>query len=64
MEIVAFYNPIFLDFLLIGLFMHHNFVRWSADELAGGPKQWFCLDTESVKGQMVAGHSVSGKQHL
>ena len=24
--------------------MHHNFVRWSADELAGGPKQWFCID--------------------
>ncbi|WP_267927128.1 metallophosphoesterase family protein [Desulfolithobacter dissulfuricans] len=26
------------------VFMHHNFLPWSVDELRGGPKQWFCID--------------------
>lgn len=26
------------------IFMHHNFIPWSVDELKGGPKQWFCID--------------------
>ncbi|MEW6359699.1 MAG: metallophosphoesterase [Planctomycetota bacterium] len=28
--------------------MHHNFVPWSADELKGGPKQWFCIDNDEA----------------
>lgn len=26
------------------VFIHHNLIRWSADELTGGPKQWFAVD--------------------
>ncbi|SEA26918.1 Calcineurin-like phosphoesterase [Desulfuromusa kysingii] len=26
------------------VFMHHNFIPWTVDELKGGPKQWFCID--------------------
>ncbi len=26
------------------VFMHHNFIPWTVDELRGGPKKWFCVD--------------------
>ena len=34
--------------------IHHNLIRWTADELVGGPKQWFCIDNEKEVRELLA----------
>jgi predicted phosphodiesterase len=52
------------------IFMHHNFVRWSADELAGGPKQWFCVDNAVEARAILSKHAnaapvaITGHRHI
>jgi 3',5'-cyclic-AMP phosphodiesterase len=52
------------------IFMHHNFVSWSADEQAGGPKQWFGLDNASDARAILSKHAnaapvaISGHRHI
>lgn len=29
------------------VFMHHNFIPWTVDELPGGPKEWFGIDNST-----------------
>ncbi|MCP3939996.1 MAG: Tat pathway signal protein [Desulfobacteraceae bacterium] len=51
------------------VYMHHNFVRWSKDELIGGPKQWFCIDNDVKVRAVLSKHSkavpvvISGHRH-
>ena len=50
--------------------MHHNFLRWTADELPGGPKQWFCIDNDQEARALLAKHAnaapvvLSGHRHI
>jgi predicted phosphodiesterase len=52
------------------IFMHHNAVRWSADEAAGGPKQFFCIDNDVELRKLLAKHArtapivLSGHRHV
>ncbi len=52
------------------VFMHHNFIKWSADELTGGPKQWFCIDNDAETRAVLSKHSkaapvvISGHRHI
>jgi len=52
------------------VFMHHNFVIWSDDELKGGPKQWFCLENAADVREILAKHAtaapvaISGHRHI
>ncbi|XOF33219.1 MAG: metallophosphoesterase family protein [Candidatus Electrothrix sp. YB6] len=52
------------------LFMHHNVIRWSPDEAAGGPKQWFCIDNDAEVKKLLAKHAqtapvvLSGHRHI
>ena len=52
------------------IFMHHNFVSWSADELPGGPKQWFGLDNAAEARAILSKHAnaapvaISGHRHI
>ena len=52
------------------VFMHHNFIPWTVDELRGGPKKWFCVDNapdvravleKNIESTPVA---VSGHRHI
>ncbi len=52
------------------VFMHHNFVQWSADELKGGPKQWFCAENAAEIRAILEKHApaapvaISGHRHI
>ncbi|OAD20486.1 Metallophosphoesterase [Candidatus Thiomargarita nelsonii] len=52
------------------VFMHHNLVRWSTDELIGGTKQWFCIDNEVEVRNIFSKHAkaapvvISGHRHI
>jgi len=51
------------------IFIHHNLVRWSADELQGGPKQWFTVDNAAEVRAMLEKHAnaqvvISGHRHI
>ncbi|MCF8044863.1 MAG: metallophosphoesterase [Desulfarculaceae bacterium] len=52
------------------IFMHHNFIRWSADEMKGGPKQWFCIDNDEEARKLLTKHAkaapvvISGHRHI
>ncbi len=52
------------------IFMHHNLIRWTADELKGGPKQWFCIDNAAEVRSFLSRHSesapviISGHRHI
>ncbi len=52
------------------IFMHHNFVRWSADELVDGPKQWFCIDNAAETRAILSKHAkaapvaITGHRHI
>lgn len=52
------------------VFMHHNFIPWSVDELPGGPKQWFCIDNAAEVRAVLAKNSkstpiaLSGHRHI
>jgi hypothetical protein len=73
---VAFYKLIFLDFLMIKFYLithkgsPYNFVNWSADEQAGGPKQWFCLDNAAEARAILSKHAnaapvvITGHRHI
>ena len=48
----------------------YNFVNWSADEQAGGPKQWFCLDNAAEARAILSKHAnaapvvITGHRHI
>lgn len=50
--------------------MHHNAVRWTADEVPGGPKQWFAIDNDQEFRKLMSKHApaapvvLSGHRHL
>ncbi len=52
------------------VFMHHNFVIWTDDELKGGPKQWFCAENAANVRAILAKHAtaapvaISGHRHI
>lgn len=52
------------------VFMHHNFIPWSVDELRGGPKKWFCVDNAPAvravleKNIVSTPIAISGHRHL
>jgi len=52
------------------VFIHHNLVAWSADELEGGPKEWFCLDNAAEVRKVLEKHVaaspmvISGHRHI
>ncbi|MCI5159076.1 MAG: Tat pathway signal protein, partial [Candidatus Electrothrix sp. AUS1_2] len=52
------------------IMMHHNVIRWSADETVGGPKQFFCIDNDVTVKKLLAKHSrtapivFSGHRHV
>ncbi len=52
------------------IFMHHNFIPWSVDELRGGPKQWFCIDNAAEvraileKNSQATPIAFSGHRHI
>ncbi len=52
------------------IFMHHNFIPWSADELPGGPKQWFTIDNDAEARALLSKHSaaapvvITGHRHI
>ena len=51
------------------LFIHHNLVSWSADELEGGPKQWFTVDNAAEVRSLLDKHTnaqvvISGHRHI
>jgi len=51
------------------VFIHHNVVRWSADELEGGPKQWFAVDNDAEVRAVFNKHTnaqvvISGHRHI
>ncbi|MBG0777183.1 MAG: metallophosphoesterase [Desulfovibrionaceae bacterium] len=41
------------------VFMHHNLIRWTADELPGGPKQWFTLDNADRVREVLSKHAAT-----
>ncbi len=52
------------------IFMHHNVIRWSKDELSGGDKQGFCIDNDAAVKKILAKHAqaapvvLSGHRHI
>ncbi|CCO23463.1 metallophosphoesterase family protein [Maridesulfovibrio hydrothermalis] len=52
------------------VFIHHNIVSWSGDELKGGSKQWFCIDNAVEVRDLLAKHAavapmiISGHRHI
>ena len=52
------------------IFIHHTLVNWTADELQGGPKEWFVVDNAPDVRAVLAKHSkiapvvVSGHRHI
>ena len=52
------------------VFIHHNLVSWSADELEGGPKEWFCVDNAAQVRGVLAKHAavapmvIAGHRHI
>ena len=52
------------------IMIHHNLIQWTADELAGGPKQWFAIDNAQEVRDLLAKHSkaapvvISGHRHI
>ncbi|MFV0422017.1 metallophosphoesterase family protein [Oleidesulfovibrio sp.] len=52
------------------VFIHHNLVRWSADELEGGPKQWFTIDNAPQVRALLSKYAaavpvvISGHRHI
>jgi len=52
------------------IFLHHNFVTWSDDELKGGPKQRFCIENAAEVREVLAKHmqaapvAISGHRHI
>ena len=52
------------------IMMHHNVIRWSADEAVGGPKQFFCIDNDVTVKKLLAKHArtapivFSGHRHV
>lgn len=52
------------------VFIHHNLLSWSADELPGGPKQWFCVDNAAEVREVFSRHAamapmvISGHRHI
>jgi predicted phosphodiesterase len=51
------------------IFIHHNLVRWSADELEGGPKEWFTVDNDAQVRALLEKHGnskivISGHRHI
>lgn len=51
------------------VFIHHNLIRWSADELKGGPKEWFAVDNDAEVRSVLAkaGNApvcISGHRHI
>lgn len=52
------------------IFIHHNFIRWSEDELPGGSMQNFCIDNDMEVRRLLAKHAnaapvvISGHRHI
>jgi hypothetical protein len=52
------------------IFMHHNFLAWSEDEMTGGPKQCFNIDNAAKVRAILSKHShaapvaISGHRHI
>jgi len=52
------------------VFMHHNFIRWSADELPGGTKQGFCINNAAEARAILSKHAnaapvaITGHRHI
>ena len=52
------------------VFMHHNLIPWSSDELKGGPKQWFCIDNAEEVRAVLEKHAeaaplvITGHRHI
>ncbi len=52
------------------IFIHHNFVTWSADEMEGGPKQWFYVDNAAEVREVLSKYAaiapmvISGHRHI
>jgi 3',5'-cyclic-AMP phosphodiesterase len=52
------------------IFLHHNFVRWDADELSEGSKSWYALDNDEAARKVLAKHvhaapvAISGHRHI
>ncbi|MCI5146841.1 MAG: Tat pathway signal protein, partial [Candidatus Electrothrix sp. AR3] len=52
------------------IFIHHNLIRWSIDELPGGRKQLFCIDNDTEVRALLAKHAqaapvvLSGHRHI
>lgn len=52
------------------LFIHHNLVSWSADELQGGPKEWFCVDNAAQVRELLTKYAaaapmvIQGHRHI
>lgn len=52
------------------VFMHHNVIPWSSDELKGGPKQWFCVDNAEEVRAVLEKHAdnaplmITGHRHI
>jgi predicted phosphodiesterase len=52
------------------IFIHHNLIRWTKDELPGGDKQGFCIDNDAAVKKVLAKHAqaaplvFSGHRHI
>lgn len=52
------------------VFMHHNVIPWSSDELKGGPKAWFCVDNAEAVRAVLEKHAnaaplmITGHRHI
>ncbi|KAF1074342.1 metallophosphoesterase [Halodesulfovibrio sp. MK-HDV] len=52
------------------VFMHHNVIPWSSDELKGGAKQWFCADNADAVRAVLEKHAeaaplmITGHRHI
>lgn len=50
--------------------IHHNLIRWSADELPGGPKEWFAVDNDADVRAVLQKHAavapvvIAGHRHI
>ncbi len=52
------------------VFIHHNLISWTTDELPGGPKQWFTVDNADEVRAVLEKHAttapvvISGHRHI
>ncbi len=52
------------------IFIHHSIIRWSTDELPGGPKQSFCIDNDVEVKTLLSNHAkaaplvINGHRHI